>query len=216
MELKLIQPWSVPVVKTELPQEVLNTMIEITDLIIDDSNSSSLGNSLAGQIEKELVIDIELLKLTGVMKFFTELMRQFVIICKCQMMPIEKKEIVQKKWISDITRMWVVSQKPNEYNPFHVHGDYKFPCDISSVMYLKVPRMLPSRKKNGSDGHIHFSGNVSRDIKFSLPSVTFSPQVGDFYLFGSHQQHGVYPFRCTNGEKNDERRSVSFNAKIRE
>ena len=36
--------------------------------------------------------------------------------------------------------------------------------------------------------------------------------MGDFYIFGAQQQHAVYPFRCAEGQKETERRSISFNA----
>ena len=38
------------------------------------------------------------------------------------------------------------------------------------------------------------------------------PKVGDFYFFPNYLMHAVYPFSDTD----DERRSVSFNAKIDE
>ena len=38
------------------------------------------------------------------------------------------------------------------------------------------------------------------------------PEVGDFYFFPNYLMHVVYPFKDTN----QERRSVSFNAKIDE
>ena len=38
------------------------------------------------------------------------------------------------------------------------------------------------------------------------------PEVGDFYMFGAHQQHAVYPYRCAEGQKETERRSISFNS----
>ena len=42
------------------------------------------------------------------------------------------------------------------------------------------------------------------------PTYIITPQVGDFYLFPSYMMHTVYPF----SETKEERRSVSFNAKI--
>ena len=38
------------------------------------------------------------------------------------------------------------------------------------------------------------------------------PEVGDFYFFPNYLMHLVYPFNGTD----DERRSISFNAKIDE
>ena len=36
MQVQMIQPWSVPVFKTTLPPNVLQTMIEISDQVIAD------------------------------------------------------------------------------------------------------------------------------------------------------------------------------------
>ena len=38
MELELIQPWSVPVVKTTLSSKVLQTMVEISDQVLKEEN----------------------------------------------------------------------------------------------------------------------------------------------------------------------------------
>ena len=42
------------------------------------------------------------------------------------------------------------------------------------------------------------------------PTYVINPKVGDFYFFPSYMMHTVYPFFDTS----EERRSVSFNAKI--
>ena len=47
MEATLIQPWSVPVFKTTLPPDVLQTMIEISDHVIADKDAKSHGGNLA-------------------------------------------------------------------------------------------------------------------------------------------------------------------------
>jgi len=205
MKYDLIQPWSVPVMKTTLPSNVLQTMIEISDLIIADKGAISWGEYLAGQIENELLIEHNILEQTGVMDFFLGAVRQFIIMCKFQM-----NEIQQEEWLVQMLRMWIVSQQPGEYNPLHTHLN----CQISSVMYLKVPKMLPDRKEHrqGNDGSIFFVSNASRDTNFSSPDITYPPQVGDFYIFGAHQQHAVYPYRCEEGQEDVERRSISFNA----
>ena len=41
-------------------------------------------------------------------------------------------------------------------------------------------------------------------------TYTIEPKVGDFYFFPNYMMHVVYPFKDTN----EERRSISFNAKI--
>jgi len=210
MEVHLIQPWSVPVFKTILPPEILQTMIEISDHIIADNEATSHGEYLAGQINTELLVEHNLLEQTGVMGFFLGAVRQFIITCKCNMMPGFEQAIQKEEWLTQMLTMWIVSQQPNEYNPLHIHTQ----CQISTVMYLKVPKMLPSKKEHRSldDGSILFTSNASRDVDFSVPNIAIPPQVGDFYIFGAQQQHAVYPYRCAEGQKETERRSISFNA----
>ena len=208
MRIDLIQPWSVPVFKTTLPPDVLQTMIEISDHVIADKDAKSHGGNLAGQIEKELLVEHNLLEQSGVMGFFLGAIRQFVMMCKCQQMPDRVVDIQREEWLTQMLTMWIISQQPGEYNPMHIHTQ----CTISSVMYLKVPKMLPSRKEHrpNDDGSILFCSNASRDVDFSSPNITFRPVVGDFFMFGANQQHLVYPYRCEEGDP--ERRSVSFNA----
>ena len=209
MKYDLIQPWSVPVMKTTLPPKILQTMIEISDLVVADKDAKSHGEYLAGQIDTELLVEEELLEQSGVMGFFLGAVRQFVIQCKCQMMPGFKQEIQKEEWLTQMTSMWIISQQPGEYNPMHLHGN----CQISSVMYLKVPKMLPSRKEHRphNDGSIFFASNASRDVDFSVPNIVIHPAAGDFFIFGAHQQHAVYPYRCEEGQEDTERRSISFN-----
>jgi len=210
MQVQLIQPWSVPVFKTTLPPEILQTMIEISDQIIADKETKSHGEYLAGQIEKELRVEHNLLEQTGVMGFFLGAVRQFIITCKCNMMPGFEQAIQKEEWLIQMLTMWIVSQQPNEYNPMHIHTE----CTISSVMYLKVPKILSSKKEHrpNDDGSILFATNASRDVDFSVPNIVIHPAVGDFYIFGAQQQHAVYPYRCAEGQKETERRSISFNA----
>ncbi len=208
MDIEIIQPWSVPVFKTTLPPDVLQAMIEISDYILADKDAESHGGHLAGQIEKELRVDHKMLEETGVMGFFMGAVRQFIIRCKCQMMPDKVDDIQREEWLTQMLTMWIISQQPGEYNPLHIHTQ----CLISAVMYIKVPKMLPSKKEHrpGDDGSITFISNAARDVDFSVPSITYSPAVGDFFMFGAQQQHLVYPYRCEEGDP--ERRSISFNA----
>ena len=210
---ELIQPWSVPVIRTVLHPDIIKELIGVTDNLLNDPNTPSLGYSLAGQIETELVIENDLLSkdctnilLTFIQKFVTTAMNQKHGVGFTMFNMDFEKQISPK---IQITKIWMVSQQPNEYNPLLVHGN---DSDISGVLYLKVPEMIPPRKKHGADGHINFSSNASRDVKFSVPSTVFLPKVGDVYIFGAHQQHSVYPYRCEEGQEDTERRSISFNA----
>ena len=208
MSIDLLQPWSVPVMRTKLPPYVLDRMLEISDDMISDENSISHGARLAGQIKTELTVDTELLKKNNLDNFFHAMIKQFIILAKTQKTPYKKEEIQKKTWLSQMHSMWVISQKPNEYNPLHHHTE----CQISAVMYLKLPKFLPSEKKHrvGDDGAITFVSNSSKDKDFSDPTITIRPFVGDFFIFGANQLHSVNPYRCEEGDP--ERRSVSFNA----
>ena len=208
MPLRMIQPWSVPVLHTKLPDEILQKMIDISDLVIDDEKSLSHGHNLAGQIETELLVDHEILKNVGVFEFFHDVIQQYVIQQKCQQYPFNVEQVQRETWLVNMLSMWVVSQQPNEYNPLHHHTE----CQISAVMYLKIPKLKKERKEHrrSVDGAITFVGNSSLDIDFSHPNITIVPTVGDFFIFGSNQQHSVNPYRCEEGDT--ERRSVSFNA----
>ena len=101
---------------------------------------------------------------------------------------------------------WVISQWQGEYNPLHIHTE----CQMSTVMYLKVPKFLPSVKPDrDDDGNIMFIGGASSGSRLTRNLMKIKPKVGDFFIFPAHLQHTVYPFK-TDGDF--ERRSVSFNA----
>ena len=208
MEMRLLQPWSVPVLQMKLPAEVLDTMIAISDDVIADKESINHGEYLAGQIDTELRVSHERLVDGGIMQFFEDVVKQFLLHTKMQQFPFNINVVQAEKYFVQMLTMWVVSQQPNEYNPIHVHTE----CQISSVMYLKVPKFAPTKKihRDLDDGSITFISNTSADTEFSQPTVTLRPEVGDFFVFGAKQLHTVYPYRCEEGDT--ERRSVSFNA----
>jgi len=216
--LTFYQPWSTFIMKTQLPQPILKKMIKITDEVITNKNSKDWGKNLAGQIDKELFVGDDLLEREDVMDFFRDIVRKFAIQQTIQSNPfglfIHKKQytiedIINDDWFTKIVSTWIVSQKDNEYNPCHTHTG----CHISSVMYLKIPEYLKSRKSHEpipSDGAITFFNNAAQDKIWGLQSMTVQPEVGDFFIFPASMIHAVYPFRTAN--KKGERRSVSFNS----
>jgi hypothetical protein len=211
MECELLQPWSTFVMKTQLPPPVLEKMMKITDEIINNKESATrYGDRLAGQIEDEFLIEEEILEREDLMGFFLDVCRTYVVQAFCQSQPYNKQEILRESWITQMTKMYVVSQHDNEYNPIHVHSHG---CHLSTVMYLKIPDYLPNRKlhkKQEDDGAITFTNNSSTDKIWGDPTLQIQPRVGDFFIFPATQVHQVYPFRTADGK--GERRSVSFNA----
>ena len=218
-DVELLQPWSTFVMRTKLQPEVLEEMLKITDEILSGKqNHTSWGSNLAGQIEDEYRIDRRHLP-TNVTTYLHEALQQFVRLQLLQSSPYpnphdidahhkRRQEVLKGDISTELLALWVVSQKDNEYNPIHLHTE----CMVSAVMYLKIPEYLPSKKAHrDDDGAICFSGMTPQDHYFVNDIVmNIKPQVGDFFVFPSSQQHQVYPFQTKDGKS--ERRSVSLNA----
>ena len=206
-EYELLQPWSAFILKTKLPKRVLGRMLKLTDEIVNNPKSKNHGPGLAGQIKWEPTIDMDLLKKIDVEDYFYEIIHQYCMRAHLQTNPFDYDEVPPLiEYI--INEIWIISQKDNEYNPLHRH----LGCNLSSVMYLKVPEFLPARKqREDEDGNICFhSSPMHPDGVFGhIGRISMKPKVGDFYLFPAEQMHEVYPFRTADGK--GERRSVSFN-----
>ena len=67
---------------------------------------------------------------------------------------------------------------------------------------------VQSNKKHNLNGKLVLIDGSKK--LFCNPTHTITPEVGDFYLFPNYLMHAVYPFT----ETDEERRSVSFNAKL--
>ena len=210
-ELKyhLHRPWADILFETTLPPTVLEKMIEISDKVLADSTRTNWGNNLAGQIKEEPLISPKVLNETKLTDFFGNMVQEYVHQCNLQQAPLDQHEHMEtvKNHIQvEIKSMWIVEQQPGEYNPIHTHTN----CDISSVMYLKAPNFLPSEKtERDDDGTIYFIGSSSPKTKLNTNSLKVKPTPGAFFIFPSHLQHTVYPYKTND---NFARRSVSFNA----
>jgi hypothetical protein len=181
-------------------------MIKISDEIVENKESAtSVGHHLAGQIEDEFLIEFKLLSST-LKGFLSNMCKTYIEQAYSQRSPFNKEEFLKEKKSIEMTGMWVVSQKDNEYNPIHIHSGL-----LSSVMYLKIPEYLPARKSDrvDEDGAITFTNNSSTDKHWGIAQLSVTPKVGDFFIFPATQAHQVYPFRTADGK--GERRSVSFN-----
>ena len=210
MSYTLHRPWSDILFETTLPPMILEKMIELSDEVLADSKRISWGKNLAGQIKEELLIEPKLLEKEKLIDFFGNMVQEYIHQCNLQQAPPDQHQHllsnVKKHIHVVINSMWIVEQQPGEYNPIHTHTG----CDISSVMYLKAPNFLPSEKtKRDDDGTIYFIGNSSPKTKLNTNSLKIKPTPGAFFIFPSHLQHTVYPYKTND---NFARRSVSFNA----
>ena len=209
MSYTLHRPWSDILFETSLPPTVLEKMIEISDKVLADSKRISWGGNLAGQIKEELLIEPKLLKKENLLDFFGNMVQEYVHQCNLQQAPSDQHqhiETVKNHIHVTMNSMWIVEQQPGEYNPIHTHTG----CDVSAVMYLKAPNFLPSEKtERNDDGTIYFIGSSSPKGKLKTNSLKVKPTPGAFFIFPSHLQHTVYPYKTND---NFARRSVSFNA----
>ena len=195
----------------QLADDVTNALIKMTDKIIDDKKSESHGQNLAGVIDKELKIYKSDMDKAGVDQLLESCVKSYVVHCARQHGMFKEHYVTE----SDVNSAWVVSQYANEYNPIHNHTG----CEISGVIYLKVPdvkgrRNLQSKKgKMDSDGDISFvyctASQRNHDI-FEKGLVQITPVPGLMLMFPSYLGHTVYPFV---GE--GERRCIAFNASYR-
>jgi uncharacterized protein (TIGR02466 family) len=209
MSYILHRPWSDILFETTLPPMILEKMIELSDEVLADSKRISWGGNLAGQIKEELLIEPKLLEKENLIDFFGNMVQEYIHQCNLQQAPPYQHqhiETVKNQIHVTINSIWIVEQQPGEYNPIHTHTG----CDVSAVMYLKVPNFLPSEKtERNDDGTIYFIGSSSPKGKLKTNSLKVKPMPGTFFIFPSHLQHTVYPYKTND---NFARRSVSFNA----
>ena len=195
----ILRPFGPAIAKVTIPIEIINLLNEHIDKTIKDGEKIkelNYGHQLAGNVKQELILEKEIITQSGWGNFLSQSISWWI------------QNSLQKKITNiEILSTWIVRQFQNEYNPVHVHNGH-----ISGVGYLKVPDNMGET--------IQKSKNVQQNGKLVLidgskkflcnSTYVITPKVGDFYLFPSYMMHIVYPFSQTL----EERRSISFNAKI--
>tara|TARA_Y100000816_G_scaffold285902_1_gene266190 strand:- start:436 stop:1068 length:633 start_codon:yes stop_codon:yes gene_type:complete len=199
--LTVVKPFGPTIVKVSMPEDLINNLNNYVDkIILDKEKAKSLdhGFKLAGNVKQEFKLENEILKSSNLLNFLFGGVQKWI-------------ELVEKKKISkfNLLSSWIVRQFENEYNPVHKHGGH-----ISGVGYLKLPddfgEPFQASKKGNPNGKLMF---IHGSEMFNCKSTfSINPKVGDFYFFPNYLLHTVYPFY----KKDDERRSVSFNAVIDE
>ena len=197
-KINFIRPFGPSIAKIKIPENIIFSLNEYVDKIINDQEKTKLldhGGNLAGNVTQEFIVEPDLLKSSGLLDFLGKAVAAWIEAS-------DKQKIKRFNVISS----WIVRQFQNEYNPIHYHGGH-----ISGVGYLKLPKNygkpFQSSKTKNVNGNISFI-HGSRMFN-SSSNINVEPIVGDFYLFPNYLMHTVYPFYG-----NQERRSISFNAKI--
>ena len=198
--IKVVRPFGPSIARVKIPNDLIEILNSHVDKIISDEKKTKdldLGSTLEGSVTQELKLENDFITSSGYHKFLSDSVYTWIKLS-------ENKEI--KKF--DLINSWIVRQFQNEYNPIHYHGGH-----VSGVGYLKLPKSLGKslqNKKNNFNGKLDLV-HGSRQF-LSESSFVVTPEIGYFYFFPHYLMHTVYPF---NGSQ-DERRSVSFNAKIDE
>ena len=199
MSFEILKPFGPSIVKVRIPEDIIINMNSYVDDLTNDQEKSKVldyGAELAGNVTQEFRFDIEFMQKIKWAEFLAK---------SCQRWLLEGHNIKIKKF--DIIASWVVKQFKNDYNPIHYHSG-----QISGVGYLKVPNdmgeTIQKTKKLNHNGKLVLIDGSKKFV--CTPTYVINPKVGDFYFFPSYMMHTVYPFFDTS----EERRSVSFNAKI--
>ena len=196
---EVLKPFGPSIIKIKMPNEMIEQINMYVDSVINDEEKIKKldeGDKLIGKVQQEFLMEVEFMKKIKWANFLAANVSSWA-----------KEELNKEIKHFELIKSWVVRQFKNDYNPVHWHSG-----DISGVGYLKVPSYLgntsqPDKKtnENGKLQLIFGSPNL-----FSKSTYLVKPEIGDFYLFPNYLMHTVYPFSGTD----EERRSVSFNAKV--
>jgi len=194
-----------PIARIIVPQDIIDGLNKTLDRKLEEQYRTH-GDRLVGQINHEPDLSLADLDESGAAHFFHSCTASFVN----NIMMTRFGQEFQKNYSTTVLykSAWGVCQFQNEYNPVHFHTA----CNISSVMYLKIPkyekRWNESRpyKGNDVDGCIEFVDGVTDLMGLQMGTYRHTPKVGELFLFPSNLLHTVYPFKG-----DGERRSLAFN-----
>ena len=200
-DIKIAKPFGPSIAKVTIPEDMILKLNNYIDEIIKDEKKAKdqdHGGNLAGQVTQEFILDNKFCDSSGWLKFLGT--------CTAHWLKLSGLPEVKK---FDLLSSWAVRQFKGEYNPTHWHNGH-----ISGVGYLKVPNDLGSAsqeiKKINPNGQLELIHGTRQFL--SQSTFRIKPKVGDFYFFPNYMMHTVYPFK----ETNEERRSISFNARVDE
>ena len=198
-DVQVVKPFGPLIMLAQLPEGFIKKLNEVVDVIKDKKD---MGARLAGVIETESEIPHSMLEEKKCMDIFHALSRSYI---EQAYLNANQKDIWDAMDVKpQMQSIWSVSQYENEYNPQHTHSH----CQISAVLYLKIPSMKPRNipnKPKEKDGQIEFTYGQTDNV-FTTGSFVARPKPGMCLLFPNNLYHQVYPFQGSG-----ERRSIAFN-----
>jgi hypothetical protein len=206
----IIRNFGPTIVKTELPQEMIDDLNQdCSDILDSKKEKKDWSDDLAGRVEEEFLISQDVLS-----KYNTYI----AAVASRLLFPTEEEFNLNKdKFQAGVNSGWYVRQYESDYNPRHWHTG----CQISCVGYLKLPedyeetQKIESQDHNPAMGYITF--HYGSMLLTNINNMKFEPKVGDFYMFPSWLEHSVNPFRSKYKapDPKGERRSFSMNVIFR-
>ena len=192
--MKNLKPFGPSIGKTKISKKFIDKFNKEFDGI-SKSKKNDYSSKLASQIQNEVNFSRKYVE-KNYSSYLKKIIEKF----------LHNEGIKNIKKI-DILNLWVVRQYKGEYNPIHYHEG-----DLSGVGYIKLPKNMTKNKmvknkKIRTNGTIDFVNGQRAFLSKSIYNI--APKVGDLILFPNYLMHTAYPFN-----KDGERRSFSFNAKI--
>jgi len=201
VEIKTIKPFGPAIAKVSIPKKILHELNTYIDNLIKDEKKSKEqdhGYSLVGNVKQEIKLEDKIIEDSRWKEFLEKCISIWIE-------SITRKKINEFKLIDS----WVVRQFQNEYNPAHWHNGH-----ISGAGFLKVPsnfgQTIQKNKRINQNGNLSLIHGSRHFLNNSIFDIT--PIEGDLYFFPHYLMHTVYPFL----NSHEERRSISFNARIDE
>lgn len=186
------------VYKNTLSENIIKSLVGITDKVILQENAKNLDHShrLAGEmkdgkqsiIPKQFVEPILLSRLKEMAQEYVEALSRGKYKVK------EFNPIIY----------WVISQLNSDYNPLHYHTS-----TLSGIVYLITSESVEDSNQMQGNLDFAFGDYNPQSLRFN-GARTITPKRGDIYIFPSWLLHTVYP---TNSD--EERRSMSFNIDLK-
>ena len=201
LNARIIRPFGPSILKTKIPEKILNELNNYIDKIIENKKKSEeldYGKKLIGDVTQEFKLEKNFVKECGWL--------QFLANCSSKWIEMETKRKIKN---FSLLESWIVRQFQNEYNPAHYHNGH-----ISGAGFLKLPKSFGKhiQRKEVEKDYLGGTLNLIHGSRAFISESIFTirPEVGDFYFFPHYLMHAVYPF----SQSDDERRSVSFNATV--
>ena len=171
--------WGPLLYSTKVTPERLTKIIKICNKAED-----SYAHNLAGHLKKEL--ELPALKIFNILKPY------FKSYVRCG----GETQLLTQLPFLEMKSAWVNYMEAGDFNPPHNHSDV-----LSFVVFLKVPNELQKENKifkgkSIGPGGIDFRIALGRQQGIhSIDSNKFFPEEGDMFIFPSHLEHWVYPFK---------------------